>query len=202
MIAYLKGTVLRAKGRSCLLVTGQGVGYEVFLSPRGLQGLQASDEAEIFVYTVVREDALELYGFLTWEERETFAVLVDLPKLGPKTALAMLNCFTPCELSGLAAANDERALASVPGIGVKTARRILLDLKDRLDFVHPGPAGTVYPADAGKSVHADVLSGLATLGYGSAEVGALVTRVLEEDPDMDVSGAIRAVLKLKAQERQ
>lgn len=202
MIAYLKGTVFRVGERSCLLVTGQGVGYEVFLSPRGLQGIRADDEAEVFVYTVVREDSLDLYGFLTWEERKTFAVLVDLPKLGPKTALAMLNCFTPSELSALAAANDEKSLSSVPGIGAKTARRLLLDLKDRLDFVHSGGERPVYSRGSGGSVYADVLSGLASLGYASAEVGSLVSRVLEDDPELDVSGAIRAVLKLKAQERQ
>jgi Holliday junction DNA helicase RuvA len=202
MIAYLKGNVLRVGERSCLLVTGQGVGYEVFLSPRGLQGIRVDDEAEVFVFTVVREDALELYGFLTWEERKTFAVLVDLPKLGPKTALAMLNCFTPSELSDLAAANDENSLTAVPGIGAKTARRLLLDLKDRLDFVRSDGDQPVYSRHSSGSVYADVLSGLASLGYGSPEVGSLVSQVLAEDPDLDVSGAIRAVLKLKAQERQ
>jgi Holliday junction DNA helicase RuvA len=114
----------------------------------------------------------------------------------------MLNCFTPSELSDLAAANDENSLTAVPGIGAKTARRLLLDLKDRLDFVRSGGDQPVYSRDSSGSVYADVLSGLASLGYGSPEVGSLVSQVLAQDPDLDVSGAIRAVLKLKAQERQ
>ncbi len=185
-----------------MVVTTQGVGYEVFLSPRGLQALGGREEAELYVYTVVREDSLDLYGFPTWEERKTFAVLVDLPKLGPKTALAMLNCFNPSQLSGLAAANDEQSLASVPGIGAKTARRILLDLKDRLDFIDSGEQTSVGPASGENSVYADVLSGLSSLGYSSSEISALANEVLQSDPDLDVSGAIRAVLKLKAREKQ
>lgn len=188
--------------KSCLVVTGQGVGYEIFLSPRSMQSLSCGEEFEIFVYTIVREDALDLYGFLSWEERKTFAVLVNLPKLGPKTALAMLNCFTPAELSSLATANDEKALSSVPGIGSKTARRLLLDLKDRLDFLHTEKMDLAGSTPAGSSVYADVLSGLASLGYSSAEVAPLVGEVLNNEPDLDVSGAIRAVLKLKAREKK
>jgi Holliday junction DNA helicase RuvA len=199
MIAYLRGKLIFKGQKSCLIATAGGVGYEVFLSGRGMQDLpESGQELEIYIYTVVREDTLDLYGFFTWEERETFSVLLGIPKLGPKLALAVLNCFTPAQLSQLVAREDEKALVTVPGIGLKSARRILLDLKDKLKFIPPTPEYEHKDQGQSSTVYDDVLAALLALGYTQAEVTPIINQVLEKEPDLDVSSAIRLVLKEKA----
>ncbi|MFO7728445.1 MAG: Holliday junction branch migration protein RuvA [Desulfonatronovibrio sp.] len=201
MIAYICGTILSIKEKSCIILTSSGLGYEVYLSSRTLQTVPgAGEKAEFFISSVVREDAFDLYGFFTLEERETFKILLGTPKLGPKTALAILSMFSPDKLKNVISSEDERMLAQVPGIGVKSARRILIDLKDKLDFIivdktRPSDIPSVPP------VREDVLTGLVGLGYSPGEVEHILDGVLEKEPDLDVSTAIRAVLKEKAKKK-
>ncbi len=201
MIAYISGTLLSIGEKSCIILTSSGLGYEVYLSSRTVQALPRSgEEVKLYTTTVVREDTLDLYGFFSLEERETFKVLLSTPKLGPKTALAILSIFTPEKLKNVVSAEDERMLSQVPGIGIKSARRILIDLKDRLKFiiagkVQPGPGFSKPP------VREDVLMGLTSLGYTPLEISHILDEVLEKEPDLDVSAAIRAVLKEKARDK-
>ncbi|MDP3430739.1 MAG: Holliday junction branch migration protein RuvA, partial [Desulfomicrobium sp.] len=133
MIAYLEGTALRRDEESCVLLTAGGVGYQLHQTTDGLASLPGvGDTARLFVHTLVREDALILFAFASWEERQAFVILLGAPKLGPKTALAMLGCYSPAELAACIAKEDVAALTRVPGIGAKTAKRLLLDLKDKL----------------------------------------------------------------------
>jgi Holliday junction DNA helicase RuvA len=195
MIAYLKGKIIFKGEKSCFVLTPGGVGYEVFFSPRAMQHLPDTDqEVEIYIYTVIREDTLDLYGFFTREERDTFAILLGIPKLGPKLGLAVLNCFTPAQLSQLVAAEDEKGLTAVPGIGAKSARRILLDLKDKLQFM---PAATTPKTQTASSpsVFDDAVAALLSLGYNSQEIIPVITEVLAREPDLDVASLIREVLK-------
>lgn len=201
MIAFVRGRLLRLLDKSCLVLTPSGLGYEIFLSARGMAGMPGKDEeVELYTLTVVREDALDLYGFMTPEERETFNALLHTPKLGPRTALAILGMYTPVQLQRIIHSEDESSLALVPGIGIKTARRLILDLKDRLRFI-PSREDLSQPGPVAGSVRQDVLTGLTGLGYTAGEIAPMLDRILEKEPDLDVSSAIRAVLREKAREK-
>jgi Holliday junction DNA helicase RuvA len=196
MIAYLEGTILRRDEESCVLFTAGGVGYQVHLTTQGLSALGSGAEvARLFIHTLVREDALILYGFTTWEERQAFVTLLGAPKLGPKTALAMLGCYDVAELAACIAREDVAALTRVPGIGAKTAKRLLLDLKDKL-VARPslGPGRTAPVVSAAS----DCAAALVSLGYGRHDVDEVVRTVFENEPDLDAGSAIRQALKIFA----
>ncbi|ACV69030.1 Holliday junction branch migration protein RuvA [Desulfohalobium retbaense] len=204
MIGYLKGDVLRIRKDHCLLATAGGVGYDVQATAGTLGRLEQGSEAELFVHTVVREDALELYGFASLAERDVFAELLGVSKLGPKTSLAILSTFTPEELARIAQTEDTAALTRVSGIGPKSAKRIMWELKDKLtawegEAVPGTPQAT--PASGG-SVFGDALSGLCGLGYSEEEVRPVLSEILEQEPDLDVGEIIRACLKRLARHTQ
>lgn len=201
MIAYIRGTLLSIGEKSCIVLTASGVGYEIYLSSRNMQIMpKAGEETEFYISSVVREDSFDLYGFSSPEERETFKILLNTPKLGPKTALAILSIFSPDKLKSVISAEDESMLSQVPGIGMKSARRILIDLKDRLNFIIAGRAEQEKKYSR-PPVRQEVLMGLTSLGYTPLEVTHILDDVLEKEPDLDVSAAIRAVLKEKAKDK-
>ncbi|MCC8194015.1 MAG: Holliday junction branch migration protein RuvA [Deltaproteobacteria bacterium] len=195
MIAYIEGRLAEIMEDACLLVTAGGVGYEVAMPGHFLSRLPGRGE-QVFCYTVtvVREDALELYGFATWDERQTFITLTSISRIGAKTALSILTVFRPDELRELVAGDDVAALTRVPGIGKKTAQQLFLELKYKLKM--DGSAGLPSMAlGAGNSVAVDGVAGLVNLGYAEDEAARVVKDVLKDEPDLDVSGLLRAALK-------
>ena len=200
MIAYVEGRVAEVTDNACVLVTPGGVGYEVFLSSGGLSRLPSrGEEAAFFTCTVVREDALELYGFESWDERETFLVLTSISRVGARTAMSVLSVFRPDDLRRLVAEDDPLLLTRVPGIGKKTGQQIFLELKYKLK----GDAPLKPSAEAGRpgSVVADAVAGLVNLGYDEEESLRVVKKALADEPDLDVGGALRAALKALARGR-
>jgi len=196
MIAYLEGTILRRDEESCVLLTAGGVGYQVHLTTQGVSTLGPGAEViRLFIHTLVREDALVLYGFTSWEERQAFVTLLAAPKLGPRTALAMLGCYGPAELAACIAREDVAALTRVPGIGAKTAKRLLLDLKDKLVAQPSLASSRIAPVVSAAS---DCAAALISLGYGRHEVEEVVRTVFENEPDLDAGSAIRQALKIFA----
>ena len=202
MIAYLKGIVAAKAEKSCLMVTPGGVGYEVGLSTPTVAALPAEGgEAELYVRTIVREDALELFGFCSWRERQTFDLLLGISKLGPKTALGILSVFSTDDLAGLVALDDVDALTRVPGIGKKSAQRIFVELKYKLD----AEAAAAPPRGlegAAVSVFRDALAGLSNLSYDETQAREVLDEVFATEPDLDVTQALRSALKLIAKRRQ
>ncbi|MFW6324322.1 MAG: Holliday junction branch migration protein RuvA [Desulfovibrionales bacterium] len=203
MIAYVTGKILALLPKSCVVLTPGGTGYEIFLPERALGCLPAAGEdVEFFIQTVVREDTLDLYGFVSLEEREMFSLLLSIHQLGPKTALAVLSCFDPATLQQIVAQEDYKALCRVPGIGEKTSKRVLWDLKDRLrTFIPSSGSSCSVSAPAKTGVYEDVCAGLSNLGYREDEVSSALVGILEKEPDLDVAGGIRAVLKFMAVKR-
>ncbi|PTN34134.1 Holliday junction branch migration protein RuvA [Desulfonatronum sp. SC1] len=201
MIGYLQGQILQKIPKGCILVTSGGVGYALVLPVREIQNLSApGDEVAYFVYTLVREDALELYGFTTWEERAAFEIMLSISKLGPKTALAILSHFDLASLRETVAKQDGYSLSKVPGIGQKTAQRILLELQDKLKILPAAPRQAGAPS--GPSwVRGDILAGLVNLGYSEAEVAPLVDAALRDEPDLAPGEVIRVVLKGMASQK-
>lgn len=202
MIAFLTGALYTATDRGCILVTSGGVGYEVALTTRGRAELPAKGaDLSLVVRTIVREDAIELFGFSSLDERAAFDTLLTISKLGPKTALAILSVFSPEDLRSLVLREDVEALTMVPGVGKKSAQRIFVELKYKLA---PGQAAATVPdlPGAAASVFRDALAGLTNLGYEEREARAALEDILAAEPDLDVAAALRAALKRFARARE
>lgn len=197
MLAYLEGRVLERTENGCVLVTAGGIGYEIFLPEHALAQLPVQGGSAAF-YTsfIVREDAQELFGFPSWDERQTFNLLTGINRVGARTALAILSRYRPDDLRRIVADDDASALTQVSGIGKKTAQQIFLELKYKLKGEAPV---SLSAAAAGRpSVYRDALTGLANLGYDEDTAGQVLRKVLESDPELDVGEALRAALKALA----
>jgi Holliday junction DNA helicase RuvA len=197
MLAYIEGRLLERAETSCVLVTAGGVGYEIFLPEHALASLPAQGGmASFFTSFIVREDAQELFGFPTWDERQTFVLLRGINRVGARTALAILSQYRPDDLRRIVLEDDANALTRVPGIGKKTAQQIFLELKYKLK---PGDGPVSFSEPAGtapvNTVYRDALTGLANLGYDEDMAGPLLKEALAADPDLSVGEALRAVLK-------
>ena len=199
MIAYLEGRLGEVWGNACLVITGGGVGYEVALPAHTLAALPAAGSSVAFhTCLCVREDALELFGFASYEERQTFETLISISKVGARTALGILSLFRPADLRRLVLEDDALALTQVTGIGKKTAQHVFLELKYKLK-TDDAPQGSTLTADGRPgSVFRDALAGLANLGYAEGECASLLKNILHDEPDLDVTGALRAALKALA----
>jgi Holliday junction DNA helicase RuvA len=201
MIGYIEGRVMARRDRWALVLTPGGVGYELELPDPVAASLPAQGgQVCLYVHTVVREDAFELFGFATLEDRETFRVLIGITKLGPKTALAILSRFTADDLARIVATGDMDALVRVPGIGKKSAQRIFIELTYKLEG-KTATAGGLAPLAPVGGVLGDVVAGLTNLGYAEADARRVGTAVLEDEPDLDVAGALRQALKRLASEK-
>ena len=163
MIAYLRGELLEKYPRGALVLTAGGVGYALSLTAPAVAGLPlVGSEVSLYVHVQTREDGAELFGFCDPVEREAFRALISVPKLGPKTAMAMLSNFSVPQLVQIAAREDVAALSQVPGIGKKSAQRMILELKYALDGLglpvsnaaspdREPPAGRGVPRRAGRA---------------------------------------------------
>ncbi len=183
MIGSLRGMLLDRSAGGELLVEVGGVGYRV-LVPTSSSEMTGELGGPVFlhVHTHVREDAIILYGFSTRDARGCFEALVATHGIGPAVALSILSVHSPSALRRAVATDDADTLTTVPGIGKKTAARLLLELKNRLDLPEAGleVVGEVAVAPGSASARSDVRAALASLGYGADEVRAAV-RDLPED---------------------
>ena len=195
MIGSLRGMLLDRTTKGELLVEVGGVGYRVSVptSAHGVLG-ELGDAVFLHVHTHVREDAIVLYGFPTREERVCFEALLGTHGVGPAVALAILSVHSPAALRRAVAIDDADALTLVPGIGKKTAARLLLELKARLDV----PDADLAPAGASGGSMMEVRAALAQLGYGADEVRD-ATRDLPDDGT--VEDLLRTALKTLATSR-
>jgi Holliday junction DNA helicase RuvA len=188
VIGRLSGTLL-SKAPPQVLVDVQGVGYEVDVPMSTFYDLPATGErVALLTHFVVREDAQLLYGFLTEGERAAFRALIRIAGVGPRTALAVLSGLSVADLAQAVALQESGRLVKVPGIGKKTAERLLLELKGRLGPESPAAAGTPSPADHA----ADVLRALLSLGYSEREATLAAKQV---PPEAGVSEGIKHALK-------
>jgi len=191
MIGRLAGLLL-SKSPPQVLVDAGGVGYEVDVPMSTFYDLPPIGERVVLlIHLTVREDAHLLYGFLTEAERAAFRELIRIAGVGPRTALSVLSGLSVAELAQAITLQESGRLIKVPGIGRKTAERLLLELKGKLGPELPLPAGRAADAEAA----ADVLRALLSLGYSEREAGAAVKQL---PPDTTVSDGIKHALKLLA----
>ncbi|MCU1387758.1 MAG: ruvA [Ilumatobacteraceae bacterium] len=171
MIGSLRGSVLERNTDSEVLLEVGGVGYLVTVTPRTLAELEPGASVFLHVHHHIREDAQTLYGFLRREERTTFQVLVATHGVGPALAMSILATHTPVALVDIVAGSDVASLTLVPGVGKKTAERLLIELKSRLNLPILDPVGASLARESsGGSALADVREALYGLGYGPEEV--------------------------------
>ncbi|WAC74520.1 Holliday junction branch migration protein RuvA [Roseateles sp. SL47] len=186
MIGRLTG-VIAEKSPPQILIDVQGVGYEVDVPMSTFFNLPALGErASLLTHLSIREDAHVLFGFLTAEERNTFRLLIKISGVGPKMALSLLSGMSVPELAQAVSRQEAGRLVKVPGIGKKTAERLLLELKGKL-----GP-DLALPVTVANDNHADVLQALVALGYSEKEAGAALKSL---PADVSVSDGIKLAMK-------
>lgn len=177
MIDFVRGTVVEL-GPDGVVVSVGGVGFRLLVPPASLSRLpRAGQEATLHTYLQVREDALTLYGFVTREERDLFARLLTVSGVGPKLALGALSALPAERLAAVIAAGDVETLARVPGIGRKTAQRMVLDLKGKL----AAPAVASGSVGAPSGVLAIAAEALRSLGYTQAEIAAALATLPQDE---------------------
>lgn len=197
MIGKLVGVVDHIDSGWIILMVG-GVGYRVFVSTPTCNTLTVSSEAELQIYTHVREDALLLYGFLDRTEQELFETLISVSGVGPRLALAVLSQLSVDRFVTAVVQSDTRVLTQVSGVGKKTAERLILELKDRLKTWKVPTLTAVSevgsPSDTGTA--ADAIAALIGLGYSQDISESAVRSVFSANPDATLEQAIRAALKV------
>jgi len=180
MIAYLRGKLLEKHPNQAIVETS-GVGYDVVIPVSTFSALgQTGQEVQLRIYTHVREDALQLFGFLTAEERIVFERLISVSGIGPKLAITVLSGLATADLVSAIREGSVERLVRIPGVGKKTAERMVLELKDKLDMLpgatRPAASGAAQPADALNPVEQDVLSALLNLGCQRAAAETAVRK--------------------------
>ena len=207
MIYTLNGRITETDiTSSSVVVECGGVGYRLTVTANTLASLPSpvhtpsgdlADGANVRVYThmSVREDAVELFGFSTKEELDTFRLLISVSGVGPKAAMAILSLFTPRKLAFAVASEDTKAISRAPGVGAKTAARVVLELKDKLSRTFPDVAqddasGATAPSPAAKTRGniKDASDALAVLGYSRSEIAAAMK-------DVDTSLSVEEIIK-------
>jgi Holliday junction DNA helicase RuvA len=195
MIGSVRGTVIERSASGEALVEVGGVGYRVLVPISAVSGLHAGSPAFLFTHLHVREDAMVLYGFPTRDERDTFEALIGATGVGPKLALAILSVHAPVALRRCLATDDLDALTLVPGVGNRTAQRLLVELKSRLEVPDLDLAAS---PGVSSGTRAEVREALTGLGYSAEEVRDALGR-LEDDGEVEV--LLRDALRLLAGSR-
>ncbi len=167
MIGSLRGVVLERFAPSTVLVEVAGVGYLCTVTTQTFAELEPTVQVFLHTHQHIREDAHTLFGFVSRIERDTFNVLIGTHGIGPSMAMAILGTYGPSALVGIVASNDVAGLTVVPGVGKKTAERLMVELKSRLSLDDMVPAGS---GESVNSAAADVREALTALGYGAEEI--------------------------------
>lgn len=195
MIGYLKGRATQLYTDYCLLDV-HGVGYRVFLAGAARSQVRRGEEAELFIHTSVREDAILLYGFSTQEEYDMFQLLLTVSGIGPKAALGILSAITVNQLCRAIQQKQTAVLTKLPGIGKKSAERIVLELKDKVAVSADDAEETFAPeaeVSIGDDIMAEAAAALASLGYSQAEIAPVLKKAGK-------CGTVQEIIKLGLKE--
>ncbi len=191
MYSYIKGRV-ELKTADYLVVDNSGIGYKVFTSISTLNKLEAGQQVKVHTYMYVREDVISLFGFITPEELRVFELLITVSGIGPKVANSVLSALSPSKFSLAVITGDVQSLKAVPGIGLKTAQRIILELKDKLKSDEALEGGQSQPPGSDGNV-SEAVSALQVLGY-SAHEALKALRNIEVDT-LNIEEVVRQALK-------
>ncbi len=194
MFEYISGNLTELNPTMAVVETA-GVGFAVNITLGTYSALNGRQNVKLYVYEAIREDAYTLYGFATKEERQMFTLLVSVSGVGAGTARMILSSVSTAELRDAVLTGNERVLKGVKGIGLKTAQRIIVDLKDKVGTVSVSGLETkgsaVVSADADEAVQA-----LQMLGFAAPQVRKAVQKITEENPSASVEQIIKLALKM------
>lgn len=197
MISYLRGEIAAYEEDKVIIDVG-GVGYGVFMSGRAMGLMPAlGTEVKIHTYLNVKEDAMQLYGFLTRDELNVFRLLIGVNGIGPKGGLGILSALSPDDLRFAVMSNDIKAICAAPGIGKKTAEKMILELKDKLrleDALEHSASVMSGSVNYHNEVQSEAVQALVALGYGNTEALKAVKQV-EFEENMEVEDVLRQALK-------
>ncbi|HEX7315862.1 MAG TPA: Holliday junction branch migration protein RuvA [Pyrinomonadaceae bacterium] len=201
MIAHLSGTLL-AKHATSVIVDVGGVGYEVTIPVSTFYDLgETNSPVRLQIYTHVREEALQLFGFRTLRERELFTLLISVSGIGPKSAVAMLSGMSADEIVTAIRQSNFARITSIPGVGRKTAERLVIELRDKMAALSSPAleeqlaAGGPTAAQSEDALREEVLSALLNLGFQKALADKAITRAVDEGGDITVELILRRSLR-------
>lgn len=201
LISFVKGTVADIV-ENCLIVENGGLGYEIYMTGQDLGKVRIGEDKKIHTFLYVREDILQLYGFFSKDDLSMFKLLIGVNGVGPKGALGILSGISADELRFAVLSDDVKTISKAPGIGKKTAQKMILELKDKLKLedafeiklAHQQEEAAIDAADLRDS-RQEAVEALVALGYSSADALRAVRKVPEDVPADDVEAILRAALK-------
>ena len=196
MIEYIKGEVIEVVPAQAVIECN-GIGYAISISLNTFSAIQGKKEVKLYIYESIREDAYILYGFATKQERELFLLLISVSGIGGNTARMILSALTPSELCNVISSGNDKLLKTVKGIGLKTAQRIIVDLKDKISTTDIGTSTTSAPISitANNEIYEEAIAALTMLGFAQAPSQKVVAAILKEEPDAAVEKVIKLALK-------
>lgn len=197
MYEYIQGDIAELTPTYVVVEAG-GVGYYLTISLQTYAELEPLDRARVYTHFAVREDAQVLYGFASKAEREIFRLLLSVSGVGGNTARMILSTYSPAELANIITTENAVLLKNVKGLGLKTAQKIIVELKDKtavfngITAAAPTPAATPLPDS---EIHEEAVAALTMLGFGKAASDKAVKAILQESPSLGVEEVIRQALK-------
>ena len=191
MINYIEGTITELNPTSVTIETG-GIGYFINISVNTFSKLDGKTSYKVLVHEVIREDAHQLFGFADKEERDIFRLLISVSGIGASTARMMLSSLTPAEVVKAILESNVNVLKSVKGIGLKTAQRVIVDLKDKVG--KQPPADEIFTF-ADNTKREEALSALVMLGFAKSAVAKVLEKIIREEKNLTVEDLIKKALK-------
>jgi Holliday junction DNA helicase RuvA len=191
MITQLSGKLIE-KNPTHVVIDCGGVGYEVHISLHTFERLSKEEHIKLYTYMQVREDAQTLYGFAEKTEREVFKKLISVSGIGANTARLMFSSLSPSDIIEAISSADVDTIKSIKGIGIKTAQRVIVDLKDKMNEVQLTAENLTFSNNTNRN---EALSALETLGYSKKQVEKIVARIVKIEPEASVEYILKQALK-------
>ncbi|TRZ45785.1 Holliday junction branch migration protein RuvA [Robertkochia solimangrovi] len=191
MISHISGRLIEKNPTDVVIECG-GVGYQIHISLNTYSKISSDEQLRLYTHLIVREDSHTLYGFYDKTEREIFKLLISVSGIGASTARTMLSSMDPVQLQEAIASNDVSAIQSVKGIGLKTAQRVVIDLKDKILKIY-GLDEVVATSD--NTARDEALSALEVLGYARKQAEKVVAKIIKNEPGLNVEDIIKHALK-------
>ena len=196
MIEYIKGEIAEITP-ALAVIDCNGIGYAINISLNTYSAIQGKPNIKLYIHEAIREDAHVLYGFSTKQERELFLLLISVSGIGGNTARMILSALSPAELCNVISSGNDKLLKSIKGIGLKTAQRIIVDLKDKIASTGmetvSGSISALSPAHS--EIHDEAVAALTMLGFAQSPSQKVVAAILKEDSNLNVENVIKLALK-------
>ena len=196
MIEYVKGEIAELSPATAI-IDCNGLGYAVNISLNTYSAIQGKSTCKLYIYEAIREDAYVLYGFADKQERELFLLLISVSGIGGNTARMILSALSPAELVNVISTENANMLKTVKGIGLKTAQRVIVDLKDKIKTYVPASGGgqAMLLSAMNTEIQEEAVAALTMLGFAAAPSQKVVLAILKDEPDAAVEKVIKLALK-------